>query len=473
MLRLSIRHSLSLILVALGCGAETEPAGTAAEEFRQLENPPFVVGDDNCPQAHCDARNSDFLGGVEIPGPGATEQCRKPGLNATCAPKGLGCTTGAGFGLGCSSNGSVAACSYWGAKDPGEERLQVFDADGNYLWGDDELGPLAGTSAPIVSSDNQIIAADGTHIRRYTADGQVVWSSQTGFVPISPVLFEDTLVVGSKFGPLTAYDVDTGDLLGLHNLDGYTTANTPAISDRFAFPRVYVVADDGDGNGRLYALRLTPNVPAVPYQIVWQFDFEGPSEASPTVTADGEYIIFDGYIDGEPALFGINDHGASYDVWSQPTVEKAFGSVALDPRGPWFFSWDFTQPTIERRSVEDGGIVEQIDVNDFFPPGTSYQAPNSPMVIGSYDGEYAMVTSTGHTGSHHLIAFTLDDHELLWSERIAINPLINLRLFLHGPPNSTAAQFPVLQGSNGPTTVAATWNEGPMFVGTTPCEDEG
>ena len=107
-------------------------------------------------------------------------------------------TTAAGstYGLGCSSNGSVAACSFGGTGLAGPF-LKAYDADGTVLWtAGDGLNSNAYTSAPMVAADGGVIAADNRVVTRFGPSGNVIWSvAHAGGAPVSPTVTENGVVV--------------------------------------------------------------------------------------------------------------------------------------------------------------------------------------------------------------------------------------------------------------------------------------
>ena len=144
------------------------------------------------------------------------------------------------------------------------------------------------------------------------------------------------------------------------------------------------------------------------------------------------------------------------------TGSSFYSSVALDPRGPYFYTWEIESRFVYRRRVDNGQLVSgSVNVDQYFSAAEGVQRPNSPMVIGDGPSGPAMIVSTAKTGgSYHVIAFDLATQSLLWRQQISTS-------FLQ---NSTAAQFPVVFADDGsPTVVAGTWNAGPMFIGTAGC----
>ncbi len=143
---------------------------------------PFQLGAVGCPMAHCDPQMSDWVGS-RPPGPGATLLWHDAVESAPGVPM------GSGPGLGCSSNGRVAACTF-GMPPPlcgaeARDLLRVYRLDESTAlpvqqWGSgDRLNCTAFASAPMVAVDGGVVAADDSHVLRWAPDGTVLWQTAT------------------------------------------------------------------------------------------------------------------------------------------------------------------------------------------------------------------------------------------------------------------------------------------------------
>lgn len=176
------RFAVSLSFAFL-VAASAAHAGSQFESVTTTQCNPcgFWIGRTGCPMAHCDRAMSDQVR-LRVPGPRARilwrDQFHKRSL----------------YGLGCSSNSRVAACTFFHLFKP---NLVVYDFDGNIKWDSGSLlGPFAATSAPIVAIDGSVIAADASKLIRFDNDGNVIWKTRTpGGIPISPVITRSGIVI--------------------------------------------------------------------------------------------------------------------------------------------------------------------------------------------------------------------------------------------------------------------------------------
>jgi hypothetical protein len=414
----------------------------------------FVLGSQGCPMAHCDVRMSDLARAPVPAGDVGVVWRSDPGK-------------GSRSGIGCSANGAVAACSF---NDEAGENLVVYGYGGERLWSSGTLlNGTASVSAPAVSEDGHVIAADDTRIVRFDAAGGVVWNTPTpGGRPISPVFAGDGLVVIATFlGPLSAYDVGTGALVAQHTLrrDGasgptFSTTNTPCVRGS----RVYVVAEkdgfDRRHEGRLVAL----DVDRAGIREAWHVDFGAPSGTSPLLI--GDVVYFGGARPSpgagaaeEPTLFAVRDRGATGEVvWSRPIAEglAALASFAQDPRGGlWFFPAG--DPHLIRVAEADGSEIERIDLDAVVGlPGL--HVPGSVMTIaGSASAPVMLVSAKTYFGKSFVVALDLAARAAAWKAQISGVSSINRR--------STSGQFPIVLGPGGPRVVFSTWDLGVFAVG--------
>lgn len=415
----------------------------------------FVFGSQGCPMAHCDVHMSD-LARAPVP----TGDVRVLWRNDSAK--------GSRSGIGCSANGTVAACSF---NDDTGENLVVYGYDGARLWSSGAL--LNGTawlSAPAVSADGHVIAADDARIVRFDAGGGIVWNTPTpGGRPISPVFTGDGLVViATLLGPVSAYDVATGELVAQHRLrrDGasgptFSTTNTPCVRGS----RVYVVAEKDGLNrgheGRLVAL----DVDRAGVRVAWHVEFGAPSGTSPLLIGDVVYFAGVRPLPGsgspdQPTLFAVRDLGTRGEVvWSRPIAEglPVLASFAQDPRGGmWFFPAG--DPHLIRVAEADGAEIERIDLDAVVGlPGR--HLPGSVMTIAGTAAEPVMLVSAKtYFGKSFVVAVDLTTRSAAWKALISPTSSVNRR--------STAGQFPIVLGPGGPRVVFSTDNIGVFAVGT-------
>ncbi len=428
--------------------------------------PPFVLPAQGCPMAHCDPQMTDR---DPLPAPPAGQ---------AVALWHDASVRGSAVGLGCASNGSVVACSLAASGADGAGRhLAVYDATGNRLGGADGfagLGPTAFASAPMVSEDGSVVAADADHLFRFDPDGQVRWSvALSGALPISPILVgSDTLLLatkpasGSSFAPVSAYALEDGAVLGqlpLTSPEGdFGTVNTAAAFGR----RVYVVSEllaaDGtpapDHLGRLFAIDVGDAAgPGPALRVAWSFDFRGPSGASPLVVPDeqGRPRI---YFDGEgtagattdtPLFFGVVDEGSAPRLlWTQALAAGAQASAALDPRGG-FWVFGAGDSKLLRLDEGDGGVLQTVDLQDL---GRGLY-PTSAMSIAGPDTAPVMLVAA--TSKERLLA----GKSLL----VAVDLVGGRERWRFSTGARSLGQFPVMRTAAGQAVVVTSTAGGGVY----------
>jgi hypothetical protein len=437
----SVREIATLALfVAAG------PAGAAAQDF--------VLGPAGCPMAHCDGRMSD-LAGVPAPGAAAGVLWRSD------------VAKGSHSGLGCAANGVIAACTF---NDEAGDNVAAYDYDGRRLWSSAGLiNATAWGSAPMVSLEGSVIAADDSRIVRFDPGGRVVWNTPTpGGRPTSPVPTENGLAVIATFrGPLSAYDPMTGALVGQHTLrrdDGsrpsFSTTNTPCVRGS----RIYVVAEKDGLNlgheGRLVAL----DVDRSGFREVWHVAFGAPSGTSPL--AIGGVVYFGGQrpapgfgSPAEPTLFAVRDRGDHGEIVWTHTVESGrpvLASLAQDPRGGmWFFGAGGLD--VIRVAEADGAEIERISIDELVARPEPH-GPGSAITIAGPPAEPVMVVAAKtYFGSSFVVAVDLQTRSLVWKALLSSRSAVNR--------GSTSGQFPILLGPHGPRVVFSSWDLGVFGVG--------
>jgi len=437
-------------LAILGLIAFSETSSAAAEPVEKR-----FVAPQGCGMAHCDRDLSDA---VRLPPPRGSAVARWHDLEAG----------GSQYGLGCSSNGSVAVCTFANSSD-GPPNVKAYSIDGLQLWSSPLLGKSAAASAPIVDRSGGAIVADSASVVRYDARGAVLWTTATpGGTPISPNITDNGAVVLAAFnGPMSTYDLASGAALGILWLtdtlvvDGqsvpgfFDTLNTPAVSGN----RVYVstqfhrsVEGPPIPRGRLYAIDVARPDPAGPAQltVAWYFEFVAPSGASPLLIPDGPRPVL--YFDGDgsdpatprPTFFAVRDHGSTYSVrWQAQLPGKVLAAAARDPRGGLWL-WTGNSTKLLRLSLLTGAVRETLDV-DALVNEPDLHMPTSPMSISMAGAAPVMIlcawTKTT-TGSSYLIAIDLTPATLLW------------KIPLGSTPDSVAfGQYPILLGADAQSIV--------------------
>jgi outer membrane protein assembly factor BamB len=169
----------------------------------------------------------------------------------------VGEKAGSDVGLGCSSNGAVAVCTYNGnantTPDPNDEHDNVvaYDYSGQVQWtSGNSINLSAYTSAPLILEEglqSDVVAVDNMRAIRFNgSNGQEVWNTlHGGGTPVSPVITDSGVILLANIGgPVTAIDSVTGDplatdlfqLQGDGNDDYFETHKTVAVR----FPSIFV-----------------------------------------------------------------------------------------------------------------------------------------------------------------------------------------------------------------------------------------
>lgn len=427
----------------LACSADPTVASDEAEQAEQVApatatNPRVVPAPTGCAMAHCDPRMSDHADAFAPRGPTPAIQ-----WHDTTAP-------GSRTGLGCASNGQIAACTYTGNAG---DNLVVYDASGNRLWtSTTTLDGTAWTSAPLISRDGSIIAADDRVVVRFAPDGAILWQTPTpGGRPISPVVTESgAIVLATQGGPISAYRGSDGALIGSlvvrsdpADPEFFETVNTPSVRG----DRIYVVTQrthDPAKTGWLVAIDIAERA-ASPISLAWHFEFGGPSGGSPLRI--GRTIYFDGgsLHPGDPAapvVFGVRDDGrAPAQRFAVPVAGPIQASPSQDPRGGFWVFPTGGLPVLLHLDQADGHEIEELDVDALVDePGT--HQPSSPMTMtGSRDRPVMIVAATAlqTTGASFVTAIDLADRSLRWKVELAASRDIDW----------TAAQFPIVHAADG------------------------
>jgi len=454
--------------------------------YIMLYHPPLVSASlpipvEGCPMAHCDPFMSDNNFMMPPLGSSIGTVWQKNSMG--------GEQQGSYYGLGCSSNTVVVACTYGSLSRPGlGQNLIVYDFDGNALWNsgpESSLNNIAYTSAPLFDADGNVYVADNIRIVKYSPAGTEIWRSNfpSPSAPISPVPTESGyIILGTISGYIYAYDMSDGSLLGSLLLKDnpsdsyyYQTRNTPAVVG----DKIYISSHRSDDykHGALFALRLDPSNQINPLQISWKYDFAGPSGASPLVVAtptetkiyfDGDNIQLDG--SALALIYGISDIVGDYpDTSSLIFQKRAFGkpgrivaSFALDPRGG-FWTYVGVSPWLQYRDSASGiaAANNNINVDALINDPDYIHLPMSAMSIVGTPTNPIMIVSAITTvagGNQYVIAIDLVSKTLLW--KVQTNGI--------GDTENTAGQFPILSKNGEQRVIFSTRNLGARAIGLLP-----
>lgn len=416
-----------------------------------------------CPMAHCDPQMSDL---VKLPAPtgNVVQVWHRNDL--------LGESAGSRLGIGCSGNGTVAACTYSGIWD----NLVVYDYHGNRLWrSGGALNTTAYTSAPLLFNNGDIVACDNAKVLRFNAQGEVLWRSDLlqGGIPISPVVTESgVIILATLRGPIYAFDGNDGTLLGtlyirINESDPgfFETVNTPAVrGNRIYVSTYHQINGITDSNNLAWLAAVDVDRDAVNesdrLRLAWHFEFGGGSGASPLLIDN--VVYFDGDrprpgAEKAPHVFAVRDDGAyPMELWRKRVLSQIVASFAQDPR-PLGGFWVYTRfnPWLLRYEQLGGGIIQGINVDGLIGElGT--HVPLSVMTVAGTETEPIMILSATavYQGSTYIVAINLVNNGLLW--KVSIPDI--------GWP-STAGQFPIVMQDGEPRIVFTTYDSGARALG--------
>jgi len=420
-----------------------------------------------CAMAHCDVRMSDWAV-YPLPGPN-TQILWHDTINNS--------DIGVGRGLGCSTNGNRVACSFGNLPagypdlpcEPISNNLVVYEYAGfNGLpykrWSSGNIFDCTlFASAPIIMASGSVIAADTSHMVRFRASGSTLWDvPKSPGLPTSPLLTPNgTVILANYMGPIEAFDVVTGESLGLLDLieEGgrYHTLNTPALRGN----RMYILTGQSlyPTKGRLYAIDLNYGSPPNQFfQVAWYVNYGGISGASPLL-ARSDMILFDGdrlYAGGplDPHVYAVQDNGDSGTiVWTKAMPGIMRVSFAQDRRGGFWVatSASATDPQsrqwITRLAVTDlngdyeGDILEQINIDALIPEEGDFMVSSVMTMAGSSLNPGMILSATQfdddvNVVSTYVLGLDLYTRQPVW--------IVNL------PGDFTPGQFPIANGFYGP-----------------------
>ncbi len=436
-------------------GRQYLPFGCFTIAYQSQPHVAFQVAEQGCSVAHCDVRMSDI---ANMPAPtGWDTQI----LWHDPVPAGMH------MGLGCSSNGETAVCTY---QDTTGDNLVAYDARGNRLWtSGHHLGTWAWPSIAMIDDLGGVIATDDEYLIQFRPDGTVKWKTATpGGIPHSPVITNNGVVITTPYnGPLAAFCSVTGNFLGHLYLtdtpgstDYYDTDNTPCVLGN----RFYVSTakkNDPDHTARLWAVDVEPGHPEGVMRVKWSFLFGGPSGASPMI--DGDTIFFDGDRlnpgeDLNPHIFAVQDHGDTCSLkWAHPMDTPVKASLAKDPRGG-VWSNESGRKWLYRFDQETGDLLDSLDV-DALVDEPELKVPSSVMTIAGDASQPIMIIGTVADVAGlpaWVIAIDLAAEALLWK----------IKLSDDWTTEFTAAQFAIVEDEEGnPVVVFPSSSSGAYGVG--------
>jgi hypothetical protein len=447
-----------------------------------------VIGDENdfvLPEtggymAHCDPQMSDFI----------NRSAPIEDVKIVWHHQKLYGEKAGSLGLGFSSNGEIAACTFHGVYD----NLVVYDYDGNHIWKSGNLlNCFSFFSAPIIDAHNRVIACDSRKVVMvdpldYDNDGVIVeWvtSLPKRCIAWSPVVTENGMVVlATQYGPIYVFDSKDGSLVAAKYLRAnkrigvfynifrfighFETINTPGVKGN----RIYVLSHYNFNGlpftcfnfyGRFFAIDVDPESNEV-LKVAWYYDFGGLSGASPLVIDD--MIFFDGDREkpkllGVPHIFALKDLGDDYKVvWKKPSYYTIGASFARDPRGGFWVVNPFTSRLVHY-SQENGNILEEINVDETVDE-TGRHIPSSVITICGNISNPVLVVSATDFGvlkcSSYVIAVDLaNDNSLLWKVKISEGGMFKL--------DFPFGQYPILMKNGQPRIVFATVRGGAWAIG--------
>jgi len=275
--------------------------------------------------------------------------------------------SGSSYGLGCSGNGSVVACSYaLNASDPlTGSSVRLFNAQGTAIAVQSPFDGNAATSAPLVFSDGSVLEIDD-HLVGYrpystggvpTGDSVGAWitaakpSTDLG-LPVSPVMANATTVFVAEKCPsgttptttpmpcgISTYKLNTstntlsynGNFTPLRDAAGnyYETINTAAVDQSKTPARVYIVASALCAGGcaakqprQGYLFEVSVNTDGSFSTPVALFPFPGPSGSSPLLVSNYTYTKSGTQSTGNALFFDGTAHTANPTAANASTCDQ-------------------------------------------------------------------------------------------------------------------------------------------------------
>jgi hypothetical protein len=303
-----------------------------------------------CPMAHCDKQMSDNIN-MRIPASVAPDND-----DAFRHFDGL---WGAAWGLGCVSNGDIAACGVSRKLLGKNNCIRVYNHSGDEIYTSGNLLNWVWTSAPIIDEYGSVIAAGRERMIRFDPEGNIVWDLSLpkpkvgeqkikytlggnygiidGGLSMGMVVAGNYIILPRVAGPLTIIDKESGAIvnqkyiyedsssgfslveeLASYNNPFYTTKNSPAVLSFLNKARIYLSCAEvnPDGTGLPFPEAGTPDGAAMvaidlmltgknagELKPVWNHKYLKPSGASPTLI---KFVA-------EPETGGHQEYGLYFD----------------------------------------------------------------------------------------------------------------------------------------------------------------
>lgn len=447
------------ITLLLALGIATAPVAAQAS--------PLVSGtsvtSSGCGMAHCDPQLSDQS---TVPAPSA--------LNSSATWHDTS-VQGSKYGLGCASNGTMFVCTF--STNGATPTVVAYNSSGQHLWSSSALDSFASDSAPLILSDGTVLATDNQYLAHFSPTGQLLWKMPTaGGVPISPNLTASNLIIlATDGGPISAYSLATGALLGRltiaatlsvngKNVSGYfDTTNSPTVSGNRVYLSTQFVESGSNQDttyGRLYAIDVSGSDQSgsATFTPAWYYQFKAPSGASPLFVQDGSgsYVYFDGNGSNPsgpstPEFFAVKDLGTFGQLtWSFPLSAHASAAGAQDPRGGvWVYADG--NPILSRLDFDTGAVLQTVNLASLVQTRKPL-VPTSAMTISGSPTLPRMIVAAKTNGASvvDVLAINLSSSTLLWSNEVDQGLGVN---------SVPMGQFPTGNSATGKPVVVFTTNQ--------------
>ncbi|MBI1922883.1 hypothetical protein HYR99_01395 [Candidatus Poribacteria bacterium] len=446
--------------------------------FSMMEVPAVVqaalLANTPAPMAHCNQQLTDQMSVTAVRGPVMSKWHFTQGEQGSA---GVGATVASDF-IVCTFGKLESTTAY------DDTYVYVLNFDGTIRWHSGLLlnGQVWKGGALIDELENVYVADNNVAIK-FAKDGTIIWSTPHpgGSSPISfNITDEGLLVAAGEKGPVWLANRNSGAIVGQRlltaELDGnsgtFVTRNTPSVYGTRVYLLTEFLRDDGaedeKGYGRLYALETSGGQ----LNVLWFFEFGGPSGASPTVI--GDRIYFDGRKrnpdDSQKSLFmfGLRDKRATYEqLWAVDVRNEAKGGVsivaspAVDPDGGL---WMYVLPKryLLRLDELTGDVIQKLDMTSLVNVGIEY-TPSSAISIALNLGApmmYVGVTpvSWWQSGDCYVLAIEMTTGTLAWKYNIGPAQILN---------NCTYSQLPSTPDTPlEPLLIVTTLGNGVWALGT-------
>jgi hypothetical protein len=351
-------------------------------------------------------------------------------------------------GNGVASNGEIVACTYFGPKHV--DNLVIYDYDGKRLWtSGNKLNLISASSSPMVDINNRVVACDNKKllmVQQKNKKFEIAWESNIPYnergilIPFSPTISKGKTIIIPTNGPIYAYDVNSGRILGLKRLGEaetdktgyYTTVNSACVNE----DKVYIATEfNVPGRifgklqqGRFYALKVHPDASEDEvFEILWSFPYIGTSQASPLFINNTLY--FDGFTPGlfnKVYIFAVTDKGECYTVQQvaypdKKTIlpQRTMFSFSKDPRGGFWYE-DHRGKKLVHFDEKNLHKIEEIPLKNLPPVLSRLYRPLSDMTICDKKKPVMLISATHMFYGQHLVALDLENNSVIWSKKIGV-----------------------------------------------------